>query len=183
MPLTWPWSDHARTRANISAYIDRRLDSLQLAQVEAHIATCPSCQRELDTMRATVGHLGRLSTVQLPRSFVLTSVPQRHTVLFYNLRSATAAMGALAALLIAVNTVLLGPRSMIVGLDGTFGSVPSTRAPSAQTEARPADRLAAPSQPASPGSQPPAALAPQTRAAPAPPAPASTIAPAAGAPP
>lgn len=45
----------------ISGFVDEGLSSRQNARVSAHLATCESCQREVEQVRRLVGRLGGLS--------------------------------------------------------------------------------------------------------------------------
>lgn len=55
----------------LSAYIDGRLSDREGRALEEHLATCLSCQRELQELRATVEALRSLPLAEAPRSFAL----------------------------------------------------------------------------------------------------------------
>jgi len=64
-------SEHERIEEMLSAYIDGELSTAQKARVDAHLAKCEDCARNLRTMRQTVSLLGQLPTVKAPRSFAI----------------------------------------------------------------------------------------------------------------
>ena len=66
---------HSRLRQLLSSYIDGEVDAAELREVEEHLADCDSCQRELDTLRFTVGLLQELPEVAVRRSFTLSAAP------------------------------------------------------------------------------------------------------------
>lgn len=90
----------SRTRGMLSGYIDQRLNSEELTQVEEHIQTCQGCREELESLRATVALLHRLPEVTPSRSFTVAPVkplPGRRAL--WGLRFATA--GAAVLLVVA----------------------------------------------------------------------------------
>ena len=58
------------TRELLSALLDEALDTGERAAVEAHLAGCPDCRRELDGLRATRGLLARVERARAPVGFV-----------------------------------------------------------------------------------------------------------------
>ncbi len=58
------------TRELLSALLDEALDTGERARVEAHLAGCAECRRELDGLRATTGLLARVERVRAPVGFV-----------------------------------------------------------------------------------------------------------------
>jgi hypothetical protein len=56
-------------RAQLSALVDDALAPPARRALEAHLAACPECQRELDRLFATVSALGRLARVRAPAGF------------------------------------------------------------------------------------------------------------------
>ena len=59
------------TTEQLSALLDREASAEEQAQWEAHLSTCPQCQRALTALRQTVAMLHALPQLTLPRSFVL----------------------------------------------------------------------------------------------------------------
>jgi Putative zinc-finger len=59
------------TTEQLSALLDREASAEEQAQWEAHLSTCPQCQRALNALRQTVTMLHALPQPKLPRSFVL----------------------------------------------------------------------------------------------------------------
>jgi anti-sigma factor RsiW len=49
----------------VTAFLEDALDDLTRRRFEAHLATCPGCERYLDQIRRTVDELGSLSTRDL----------------------------------------------------------------------------------------------------------------------
>ena len=58
------------TRDLLSAWLDQALDAHERERVEAHLAGCPECRRELETLRSTVSLLSRLEGARAPVGFV-----------------------------------------------------------------------------------------------------------------
>src|SRR6266542_4386252 len=65
-------SKHARLRNNLSPYIDGRLTGRETTALEAHLALCEACRRELDELRATALAMRQLPEAEAPRSFAIT---------------------------------------------------------------------------------------------------------------
>ena len=63
---------HARARKRISPYIDGQLSPRERTTLEAHLAGCDACRRELDELRATISVVGGMAEVEPARSFALT---------------------------------------------------------------------------------------------------------------
>jgi hypothetical protein len=57
-------------REQLSALLDEALGAAERRALEAHLATCPECRRELEQLRATTTLLGRLPAVRAPAGFV-----------------------------------------------------------------------------------------------------------------
>jgi len=58
------------TRGLLSALLDEALDTDERAEVEAHLAGCPDCRRELEGLRATTTLLSRVERARAPVGFV-----------------------------------------------------------------------------------------------------------------
>jgi anti-sigma factor RsiW len=50
----------------LSEYLDGELDPSLCAEAEAHLEDCPPCKEFLESLRRTVGILGRLPEEKLP---------------------------------------------------------------------------------------------------------------------
>ncbi len=108
------WGD-AHAGADLSAYLDDRLDAPARRRIDRHIAGCARCRDELAAIRQTRDLLRRVQPIRAPRSFALrpSMVPTRIAPsprLMY--RNAAAAM---AAMLIAVSAAaLVSPPERVV---------------------------------------------------------------------
>ena len=71
------------TRGRLSALLDAALDTGERAEVEAHLAGCPDCRRELDGLRATTGLLARVERARAPVGFVDRVMTQVRPVPWY----------------------------------------------------------------------------------------------------
>ena len=58
------------TRERLSELLDEALAARERADVDAHLAGCPECRRELERLRATVSLLARVEPVRAPAGFV-----------------------------------------------------------------------------------------------------------------
>ena len=58
------------SRERLSELLDEALPARERAEVEAHLADCPECRRELEQLRATVSILRRVEPVRAPVGFV-----------------------------------------------------------------------------------------------------------------
>jgi hypothetical protein len=110
--MAWRWNDlwHRKWRNDLSAYADGDLETARLRELEAHLATCESCQQELAELQATKGLLQQLPQVRAPRSFAISPAQTRRPVTtsapwFTALRGATVAAVAAFAILLAVDFV------------------------------------------------------------------------------
>jgi anti-sigma factor RsiW len=95
---------HDRLRTLLSSYVDGEVSPAEAARVESHLSGCDECQRDLDNMRATVGLLGAMPELELPRSFLLTAEPEpvhRNWTIPWGGALATAAAAAVFLALIA----------------------------------------------------------------------------------
>ncbi|MCZ6891308.1 MAG: zf-HC2 domain-containing protein [Chloroflexi bacterium] len=66
---------HGRWQQRLSAYLDAQLEPLERRKLEQHLASCTSCQEELESLRATVALLQSVPQVAVPRSFRLIEEP------------------------------------------------------------------------------------------------------------
>jgi hypothetical protein len=58
------------SRERLSELLDEVLHARERALVDAHLADCPECRRELERLRATVSLLQRVEAVRAPAGFV-----------------------------------------------------------------------------------------------------------------
>jgi hypothetical protein len=58
------------TREHLSAWLDEALDTSERAQVDAHLAGCADCRRELEALRSTISLLARVGPARAPAGFV-----------------------------------------------------------------------------------------------------------------
>ena len=66
---------HGRFVGMLSEYIDGELEPGARDALEEHLAGCPTCTEELESLRATVLMLRRMPEVEAPRSFRLAPEP------------------------------------------------------------------------------------------------------------
>ena len=66
--MTEPSADCAAILANISAYLDGELEATACADIEAHCATCASCDALVQSLRATVGLCREAAATPLPEA-------------------------------------------------------------------------------------------------------------------
>ncbi|MDF2612602.1 MAG: hypothetical protein K0S71_388 [Clostridia bacterium] len=52
----------------LSAYIDNMLTPEEQKDVEMHLKTCPSCQKELDSLRYMLNHIDSLEEAEIPET-------------------------------------------------------------------------------------------------------------------
>lgn len=135
----------------LSAYLDGALSSEDRAALEARLETDAALRDELETLRATVGLLRGLPTLQAPRSFTLTREQARRErgarVTGYIVHSAAfRALSAAAVALIVFGAALLTLSSYASPVPAALQSAPaSTLAIAAQpTVAAPASPSPAP---------------------------------------
>ena len=112
MPLpSLPWG-HNRWSRQASAFVDNELAVASRADFERHLAGCPRCQQEVETLRSLKSLLvSNLPQVAAPRSFRLTPqmvaapvvAPARRPVAV--LRTAQVAAGLAVIALITVVTI------------------------------------------------------------------------------
>lgn len=115
----------------LSDYIDNTLPAAERQQLEARLLAEPALRAELDALRQTVALVRGLPTLKAPRDFALTPamvgrtepalarVPKRRSQPFWS----SAAFSALSA---AAAFVLIAAATILTGLDGIGGQVPTT---------------------------------------------------------
>ena len=113
---------HSRSRERLSPYIDGQLSPRERTALEAHLAGCDACRRELDELRATTSAVGGLADVEPPRSFALTPrmLERRDAVPHASVPPLAIGMrlaGAGVALVLAV--VLIGDLGVVGNGDGS----------------------------------------------------------------
>jgi len=100
---------HQSIQENLCAYIDGELNAKDAAAVEAHLASCPACAWDKQTLEQTARLMSRVPKVAVPHSFVVreaqVSAPAK-TGFFTSarmiyLRGATATAGVLLAAVVA----------------------------------------------------------------------------------
>jgi hypothetical protein len=64
-------TEHRYAGERLSAYLDGELSSREQGRVDRHLATCPRCRWELDTLRRTVQWAMELPAVAVPRAFTI----------------------------------------------------------------------------------------------------------------
>lgn len=97
----------------ISAYIDHQLSPPERAEVDRHLATCPACRRDLQTLQWTVSLVRAVPQRPVPRSFTLpvpAAAPER-TRRFslhwsYNFLRAATAVAAMFLVLVVSGDLL-----------------------------------------------------------------------------
>ncbi len=168
------------TRA-LSAYLDRAVSADEAAAIEAHVATCVACARELAGLQAVRSLLSSLPQADVPRSFHLRPAdiaPQARPQASLALRLMPALSGAAAvafAVLLAVSFSGIGQhhsnatspeaaRFLAAGASstGTSAAAPGTSGAKAVAPTAPT-----PGGPAAAGAQVPAATPANVQAQPA----------------
>ncbi len=92
------------TAEQLSARLDGQLSESEQRTVEAHLASCAACQRELEELRQTVALIRAVPAAVPPRSFRLfeTGAPSRTASRPWALTAWLRAMGGAAATLMVV---------------------------------------------------------------------------------
>jgi len=110
-----PWSsktEHEYVDERLSAYLDGELTPQERSVVERHLAGCPDCQWNLETLRQTVQWTRELPTLAVPRVFTipLPARPQRAPRWRWSLPLLQGATALVALLLVVVvaGDLLLG---------------------------------------------------------------------------
>ena len=165
MSTFWQNRRHARVRTLLSSYIDGEVSASEARRVAAHLSGCDECVAELESLRATTTLLGRLPSLDTPRSYALTAADVQDMSPQSRLPSFAAFSGGLATAGAAALVVVLVVGVVFLARLGFTGS-------SASEFAAPAPQAAAPA-PMVAGPQPAAAAPAAPAAAPAAPAPAA----------
>lgn len=123
MSVLHPQDDHAHNHIieQLSAYIDGQLSPAKRAEVDSHLASCPACMRELETLQWTVALVRAVPPRRVPRSFAIpvpaeTPVRPRRFSLRWSygfLRTATAC-AALLLIVVVSGDLLLRTTSLRV---------------------------------------------------------------------
>jgi len=71
------------TRELLSAWLDEALDVRERAAVDAHLAGCADCRRELEGLRSTVSLLSRVEPARAPDGFVDRVMAEAHPTPWY----------------------------------------------------------------------------------------------------
>jgi len=147
---------HERVTELLSSYIDHQLSTDEQARVEAHLATCAACRRELQQWQRLVALLRACPQVRPPRAFALSLDVVASQGLILRLARFAPAVTALAAVLLAAllfaDVRTLSQRSMPPASRPSL-SVPSTAlavaiaATPPPAAAAPAASVAAPAMP------------------------------------
>jgi len=119
--MLW-FNKHARSRKRLSPYIDGQLSPQKRTTLEAHLAGCDACRRELDELRATISAVGGLADVESPRSFAISPrmLERRAAVPLASLPPlATGMRLAGAGLAVALAVVLIGDLGVVGSGDGS----------------------------------------------------------------
>jgi hypothetical protein len=135
--------NHNKLRTLLSSYIDGEVNEQEKHRVETHLAGCAECREELESLRSTVGLLGLMPALELPRSFVLSEAPRparQPSSFIWGARLATSVAAVLLVALVMSDAVgVLGPRGFDEGL---FMSGEPAYAPSSAPAAAPAPQSA-----------------------------------------
>jgi hypothetical protein len=106
----------SKTKQRLSAYVDGYLSPQELNEVESHLAACPDCEKELESLQATAAILRQLPQVSPPRSFrIAQEEPSVRWTALPVLRLATAALAVLLIMAFAAdmaNVFETGPSSL-----------------------------------------------------------------------
>lgn len=72
MRIPWPARSHAPWETQLDAFVDGELDAAAQARLEAHLASCHRCSRQVEVTRSLKSTLASLPELPAPRSFHLT---------------------------------------------------------------------------------------------------------------
>jgi len=105
--------EHKWVSANLSTYLDNRLQARGRERVEHHLGVCRSCREDLATLRQTVDLLRHMPRLAVPRSFILPQSAaeeqarhRRWDTAFGALRTATVVVSACLVLLVSSDALL-----------------------------------------------------------------------------
>ena len=151
MSTFWQNRRHARVRTLLSSYIDGEVSASEARRVAAHLSGCDECVAELESLRATTTLLGRLPSLDTPRSYALTAAdvqdmsPRRGLPSFAAFSGGLATAGAAALVVVLVVGVVFLAR---LGFTGSAAesipraAAPAPAAPAAVAQAPAASRCA-----------------------------------------
>ena len=151
MSTFWQNRRHARVRTLLSSYIDGEVSASEARRVAAHLSGCDECVAELESLRATTTLLGRLPSLDTPRSYALTAAdvqdmsPQSRLPSFAAFSGGLATAGAAALVVVLVVGVVFLARSRLspdllllqLQLPAQFAAAPAPAAPAAVAQAAP----------------------------------------------
>ena len=121
MSTFWQNRRHARVRTLLSSYIDGEVSASEARRVAAHLSGCDECVAELESLRATTTLLGRLPSLDTPRSYALTAAdvqdmsPRRGLPSFAAFSGGLATAGAAALVVVLVVGVVFLARLGFMG--------------------------------------------------------------------
>jgi anti-sigma factor RsiW len=173
-----PSVGHAELNDELNAYLDGELADDVRARVEAHLATCPVCQLELDQLRATRQTLRAMAPLRAPRAFTLEAAPGPElgrTVArpgpawpaalgwVWRLGSLASTAFLLVALLVTNVPLPMAGTNITRGADEKAASGFQEGPAGVLADRDSSQRVAPPASPAAQGTAPAAALAPPSR--------------------
>ena len=146
MSTFWQNRRHARVRTLLSSYIDGEVSASEARRVAAHLSGCDECVAELESLRATTTLLGRLPSLDTPRSYALTAAdvqdmsPRRGLPSFAAFSGGLATAGAAALVVVLVVGVVFLARLGFTGsaaapAPAQFAAAPAPAAPAAVAQA------------------------------------------------
>jgi len=115
-------SECQKVKGLLSPYIDHQLTSSEQGLVEAHLEQCEACQRELESLRAVVSLVHRVTLVSPPRSFAIAeAVPKRRAVPVAVFGAATAVAVLLLSFFFVGDALNLFSSEVPVGVEERSG--------------------------------------------------------------
>lgn len=149
------------TRELLSAWLDdEALDTSERAAVDAHLAGCAECRRELEGLRSTVSLLTRVEPARAPAGFMDKVMAETHPTPWY------VRLGRVVFLPLAIKLPVEAGAMIVIALLGVYllQTTPefkdAARQDSPAPMARPEPAAPAPEPAAPPPSAPPSAAAP-----------------------
>jgi putative zinc finger protein len=103
-----------QTRELLSAWLDQALDAREREGVEAHLAGCPDCRRELESLRSTVSLLSRVERVRAPGGFVDKVMAEAYPAPWYR------RLGRLVFLPLSVKLPLEAGAMVVIAILGVY---------------------------------------------------------------